>query len=60
VRCRADAGEGAIAVGDLLTTSGNPGHAMRAGEYAQGAVLGKAVEPLAEGTGLIRVLVVLR
>jgi hypothetical protein len=57
VLCRADASFGAIGVGDLLTTSPNPGHAMVAGEYARGAVLGKAVEGLGEGIGLIRVLV---
>jgi hypothetical protein len=60
VSCKVDAGFGAIAVGDLLATSANPGHAMRTGEEAHGAILGKAMEPLAQGTGTIRVLVVLR
>jgi hypothetical protein len=60
IACRADADFGAIRVGDLLTTSPRPGHAMLAGEYAQGALLGKAVEPLDTGTGLIKVLVMLR
>jgi hypothetical protein len=60
VTCNADAQFGAIAVGDLLTTSANPGFAMRAGEESRGAILGKAMEPLADGTGTIRVLVVLR
>ena len=60
VLCRADAGFGEIRVGDLLTTSVNPGHAMRAVGNADGAILGKAIEPLAGGTGLIKVLVTLR
>jgi hypothetical protein len=58
--CRVDASHGAIALGDLLTTSSTPGHAMRAGEPAAGAILGKAMEPLASGTGTIRVLVTLQ
>jgi hypothetical protein len=60
VVCRADARFGSIHAGDLLTTSENPGHAMVAGEYARGAVLGKAVESLEKGTGAIKVLVILR
>lgn len=60
VRCKADAGYGAIAVGDLLTVSATPGHAMRAADPQPGTILGKAVEPLAAGTGLIKVLVMLR
>ena len=50
----ADAAFGAIEPGDLLTTSATPGHAMRVGEPARahGAVLGKAMTPLAEGRGL--------
>jgi hypothetical protein len=62
VYCRVDADHGAIAVGDLLTTSPTPGHAMRAGDplRSPGAVLGKALDPLADGRGLIRVLVALQ
>jgi len=50
---------GAIAPGDLLTTSDVPGHAMRASdpERAFGTVLGKAMSALEEGTGLVLVLV---
>jgi hypothetical protein len=59
VLCRVDATSGAIAVGDLLTTSVTPGHAMRA-VSAEGAILGKAMEPLESGTATIRVLVTLR
>jgi hypothetical protein len=53
---------GAIAVGDLLVSSPIPGYAMKCPEKSQciGAVIGKALEPLAEGSGLIEVQVVLR
>jgi hypothetical protein len=57
VRC--DATERPIVPGDLLTTAAQPGHAMSVTEFekAQGAVLGKAMTGLAEGTGLVLVLV---
>ena len=48
---------GAIEPGDLLTTSSTPGHAMRVDFGPAGAVIGKALEPLPDGTGTIRVLV---
>ncbi len=52
---------GPIAVGDLLVGSSVPGVAMR-GDPAQsiGAVVGKAMEPFAEGQGLIMAQVMLR
>lgn len=58
----ADAAFGAIQPGDLLTTSATPGHAMKAADprRATGAVLGKAMTPLAEGRGLVLVLVSLQ
>jgi hypothetical protein len=58
----ADASNGEIQPGDLLTTSELPGHAMKVTDYelAQGAVLGKAMTPLEEGTGLVLVLVTLQ
>ena len=54
-----DASEGPIAPGDLLTTSATPGHAMKATDRqrAYGTVIGKAMTPLAKGTGLVLVLV---
>jgi hypothetical protein len=57
-----DAGFGAIAVGDLLTTSPTKGHAMRANDAARafGAVLGKALGALKEGQGLVPILVTLQ
>jgi hypothetical protein len=56
VRVQADATFGAIAPGDLLTTSPSAGLAMRAVDAAPGAVFGKALDPLEGGTGEIRVL----
>ena len=58
VRCKVDAGYGAIAVGDPLTASPTPGHAMRAPDgLPSAAILGKAAEPLDAGIGLTLVLV---
>lgn len=57
----ADAG-GAVEPGDLLTTCGTPGHAMRAADSdrAPGATIGKAMSPLKKGRGLVLVLVSLQ
>lgn len=62
VFCKVDADHGAIRVGDLLTTSPTPGHAMKAGDPLKGfgAVLGKALRSLEAGQGLIPVLVALQ
>lgn len=53
---------GPIAVGDLLISSSKPGYAMRCSDpaSAMGAVIGKALEPLEEGQGLIMIQVTLR
>jgi hypothetical protein len=61
VFCKVDSDYGAIQVGDLLTTSPTPGHAMKASNpnCAFGAVLGKALKPWSSGRGLIPILVVL-
>jgi len=55
----ADASNGSIAPGDLLTSADLPGHAMKATDRdrAQGAVIGKAMTCLDEGTGMVLVLV---
>jgi hypothetical protein len=60
--CRVDASQAAIGVGDLLTTATVPGCAMRATDrdLAFGAVLGKALASISEGTGLIPILVALQ
>lgn len=55
--CKVDATEASIEVGDLLTSSSNPGHAKKATEPKIGAIIGKALEPLEEGTGYIAVFV---
>jgi hypothetical protein len=62
VFCNVDARYGAIEVGDLLTTSPTPGHAMKACDplKAFGAVIGKALRPLHEGQGLILILIALQ
>jgi hypothetical protein len=57
---KADASYGAIFAGDLLTTSPTAGHAMAAIAPTPGTVIGKALEPLEAGTGMIRVVVMLR
>jgi hypothetical protein len=62
VYCKVDAQYGDIQIGDLLTSSPTPGHAMRASDHAQafGAVLGKALRPLRKEQGLIPILVALQ
>lgn len=62
VWCKVDADCGPIGVGDMLTTSPTPGHAMLAADQALafGAVIGKALGSLESGRGLIPVLVGLR
>jgi hypothetical protein len=62
VFCKVDATFGAIEVGDLLTTSTTPGHAMKTSDpfKAFGAVIGKALRPLTEGQGLIPILIALQ
>jgi hypothetical protein len=62
VYCKVDAKYSPIEVGDLLTTSLTPGHAMKAVDPLQafGAVIGKALRPLTEGQGLIPILVSLQ
>ena len=56
-RCTTEGGP--IRPGDLLTSSNLEGHAMRATDRdrANGAVLGKAMSALDDGTGLVLVLV---
>ena len=62
VYCKVDAQYGAIEVGDLLTTSSTPGHAMKTDDplKAFGAVIGKALRSLEEGQGLIPILIALQ
>lgn len=62
VYCFVDATEVAIEIGDLMTTSSTPGHAMKAVDPMRsfGAVIGKALAPLASTKGLIPILVALQ
>jgi hypothetical protein len=62
VPCKITSENGAIRPGDLLVTSSLPGHAMRGTDRQRmlGAVVGKALEPLQRGTGVIQVLVTLQ
>lgn len=62
VYCWADASNGPISPGDLLTTSNVSGHAMKATDQlkAQGAIIGKAMTELKQGRGLVLVLVTLQ
>jgi hypothetical protein len=62
VYCWADAANGPIHPGDLLTTSSHPGYAMRVSDHrrARGAIVGKAMTGLKSGTGLVLVLVSLQ
>jgi hypothetical protein len=62
VYCKVDANYEPIEVGDLLTTSDRPGHAMKATEplKAFGSTIGKALQPLKEGQGLVPILIALQ
>ncbi len=62
VYCKADAQYGAIEIGDLLTTSSTPGHAMKAADptKALGTVIGKALGRLSQGQGLVPILIALQ
>ena len=60
-QCHVDATASPIEVGDLLTTSTHPGRAMRATDPSRsfGTIVGKALESLRAGVGMIPVLVTL-
>lgn len=62
VYVQADASNGEIRPGDLLTTSSTPGYAMRVSDHARaaGAILGKAMTGLNQGQGMVLVLVTLQ
>jgi hypothetical protein len=59
VPCKVTTENGPISSGDLLVTSSLAGHAMKGTDPARilGAIVGKALEPLQEGTGTVLVLV---
>lgn len=62
VPCRVSAESGPIRPGDLLTTSSTPGYAMRCDGVEQcfGSTIGKALDELDSGTGVIEILVMLQ
>jgi hypothetical protein len=62
VYCKVDARNSPVEVGDLLTTSSTPGHAMKAADplKAFGSVIGKALRPLAAGQGMVPILIALQ
>jgi hypothetical protein len=60
VPVKVDSSYGTIRPGDLLVSSPTPGHAMRADDPAPGTVVGKALEPFDQGTGLVMMLVMNR
>lgn len=68
VRVKVDAGRYPVKIGDLLVTSGKPGVAMRSRPiraggtliHRPGTIIGKALEPLANGEGEILVLLSLQ
>ncbi len=60
VPCKVTNENGDISPGDLLVTSSKAGHAMKDNEPSVGTVLGKALEPMNNESGLIKVLVTLQ
>jgi len=68
VPVKVSAENGPIQPGDLLTSASLPGHAMKASPidldgveiYRPGTTIGKALEALGEGTGVISVLITLQ
>lgn len=58
VPCKVTAENGPIERGDLLVSSSRPGYAMKGTDKQRmlGAILGKALDPLPQGTGTIRVM----
>ena len=59
VYCWADASNGSILAGDLLTTSEIPGYVMKVKnkKKAQGCIIGKAIDKLESGKDIILVLI---
>jgi len=62
VYCKVNADAGPIAIGDLLTSSDVPGHAMKVNDPVKGfgSVIGKALRPLESGRSLLPILVALQ
>ena len=62
VYCKVDANQSSITVGDMLTTSGTRGHAMKVNNSSRafGAVIGKALKAAKSGKQLIPILIALQ
>lgn len=62
VPCKVTTQNGPIAVGDLLVSASVPGYAMKGTDRSRmvGAIIGKALQSLDSGTGLIEILVSLQ
>ena len=61
VFCLVDASDTPIRAGDLLVTSGTPGHARTVADAKRTPkILGKALRPLAGGCGMIPILIALQ
>ena len=62
VPCKVTTENGPIQAGDLLVTSSLAGHAMKGTDRSKmlGAVIGKALQSIGTGTGVIQVLVTLQ
>jgi hypothetical protein len=68
VPTKVTAAGGRIRAGDLLTTSRVPGYAMKAAAtmvhgiaiYPPGTILGKALQPLSHGKGMIEIMLMSR
>jgi hypothetical protein len=62
VYCKVDAQSEPVEVGDLLTTSPTPGHAMRVSDPARafGSVIGKALAACRSGQALVPMLIALQ
>jgi hypothetical protein len=62
VYCKVDADQAPISVGDMLTTSDTPGHAMKVIDRSRafGSVIGKALGALEAGSGLLPILIALQ
>ncbi len=60
VPVKATTENGPIRPGDLLTSASKPGYAMRcvSATLCEGAIIGKALEPLEDGEGLVMILLV--
>jgi len=60
VPCKVSAENGSIKPGDLLVTSSTPGYAMKDENPKPGTIVGKALQALESGSGVIKIMVTLQ